>query len=812
MIIETLWQDLRYGWRMLVRHPGFALVAILTLALGIGANTAIFSVVNAVLLRPLSYASPDELVAIWESRPGRERETATPANFLDWRERNDVFAALAAFGPASFTLTEGGEPEQLRGASVSHNFFALLDSRPALGRTFEQGEADPLSVIISHALWQRRFGSDQSIVGRRIRLNDRPYTILGVMPPQFNFLFLSPMRTSARDATEFWVPAPRLDVPALGGSADFDLDRFRRASYLRVIGRLKPGVSLAQAQSAMEGIAAQLAVEHPDTNRDYGVRLVPLHRQIVGDRRPALLALLAAVGCVLLVACANVANLLLVRGAARQKEIAIRAALGAGRRRIARQLLTESLLLALASGALALLMAAWSLDLLVRFGPSELPRLAEVSIDRWVLGFTLLVSILTGLAFGAWPAWKSSRTDLNESIKGGAAPGGRRLLVVAEVALSVLLLIGAGLLLRSFLRLQSSDPGFDPARLVTFSLNLPGSRYPRPETQAEFYRRALERIRALPGVEAAGATINLPIRGDEITFGILFEGRPEPAPSERESVGYQAASPDYFETLRIPVRRGREFNQSDTINAPGVALINETAARRYFSGVDPLGQRIKLGGHNRPWLTIVGIVADVRHGGLGAEPRPEGYACALQSPFSFTDVVVRTKGDPRAVFADLRSIIGGLDPALPLTRVMTMEDQIAASVAQPRFTMALATLFGAIAMLLAAIGLYGVMAYTVSRRTREIGIRLALGAQPHQVLRMILAEGLSLTALGVAAGILSALALGRLATSFLYGISGTDQLTYAAVAALIFAVTALACYVPARRAMRIDPLTALRLE
>ncbi len=811
-------KDLRYSLRMLRKDPGFTFVAVLALTLGIGANTAIFSIINTVLLRPLVYREPDRLTLVWASRPGREHDTVSPANFLDWRSQSRTFEEIAGFSNVAFNFLGGGDPERVRGASVSTNFFRALGVSPALGNTFETDHNDWKAIVLSHDLWQRRFGSDPGIIGRRLDINDQVYTVLAVMPKDFKWAVISPSPDPPTEHAEFWVPAIKSDIPQLGSSVTRDLSASRNMSFMRVVGRLKPGVSIAQAQAEMDAIAARLEEQYPESNTGSGIALVPLARHLVGNTRPALMILFAAVGFVLLIACANAANLLLVRGSARRKEIAIRLALGASRRRLIRQLLVESLTLALIAGGLGILVAMWAVTALASLGPADIPGLREVSIDARVLGFTLLTSVITGLVFGLLPAVQSSRTDLNEALKDGGRASSdsrrapRNLLVVSEVALALVLLVGSGLLLKSFLLLQRVEPGFDTSNLLTFTLSLPESRYPQPAQKSEMFRQTLERINALPGVVSCGAVLNLPLGGDNITLTLRLEGEPPPPPGQEHAVGFQLASPGYFETMRIPIIAGREFSSTDTREAAGVVIINQTTARRHWPGEDAIGKRIKIGGSDEPWLTIVGIVGDVKHGGLIAEPRAEAYISYLQEPFSFMDIAVRTEGDPLALVTAVRSELAQVDPNQPIANIRTVDDLLAVSTSRPRFTSILVGIFAALALALAAIGIYGVISYSVTQRTHEIGIRMALGARPGDVFKLVIGQGLALTVASIAIGLAASLALTQFISSQLFAVSATDPPTYLSVSGLLAVIALVACYTPARRATKVDPMIALRYE
>jgi len=794
-------QDLRYGLRMMRRGPGFAAVAVLTLALGIGANTAIFSVVNAVLLRPLPYRDPARLVTVLHDG----WKPVAPANFIDWREQSSSFEAMAAAQLWSLTMTGRDRPEQLEVLQTSAEMFQVLGVDAALGRTFAAGEDQPGRehvVVLSHGFWQRSFGGGTDAVGRQVMLDGEPYTVVGVMPPDFQF-------------APFWATHAEAWVPLNLGRRVSD----RRGQSLRVFARLKPGVTLEQAQADMEKINRQLAEQHPRENEGLTVSVDPLHEKVVGRSRPALLIILGAVGFVLLIACANVANLSMSKSALRRREIAVRIALGAGRWRVVRQLLTESLVLSLAGGAAGLLLASWSNTALASLGPDTLPRVRTASLDAGVLLFTLCLSVFVGLLFGLAPALHSTKTDLTESLKSRAqGPSrGRRhervrqLLVVGEVAVSLVLLVGGGLMMRSFLRLTSVDPGFNPRGVMTATVPLAGPRYATDEQRAAFFQRLTTQLGSLPGVKSVSAINHLPLGGDVWTLGFTVEGRPAPPDAERPAAVYRVVRPDYFRTMGAALLQGRDFTERDDDASPGVLIINEALARRQWPGEEPLGKRIIVNGERSKSREVVGIVKDVKQGEWASEPQPEMYLPHLQaaSPRSMT-LVVRTSPDSLEIGPALRREVWAIDSDLPVSRVSSMEEVVAESVGQQRFNTLLIGLFAATALILAAVGVYGVMSHAVAQRTHEIGVRLALGARGRDILGMIIRQGLALTVIGLAVGLAVALALVRVMSSLLYKVSTTDPLIYGGVAAALTLSALLACYIPARRATKVDPMVALR--
>jgi putative ABC transport system permease protein len=810
--VEALSQDLRYSARMLSKKPGFTALAVIALTVGIGANTAIFSVVNAVLLRSLPYDNSERIVMIWGSTPHSDRNSNSPADFIDYKERNQVFEQIAAFNAGSFTLAGGDEPEQIRGARVSADFFSVFGVAPSAGRALvaeDDKPGAPRVVVLSQQLWQRRFNSDPGVIGKSVTLNDQGFAIVGIMPAEFQFTIPGIFRTPA----ELWVPSALVKDNSTRGN-----------QYLRVVALLKPGVRLDLAESEMSAIARLLEQDYPNTNEGRGVRLIGLHEQVVGNVRPALLILIGAVGFVLLIACANVANLVLARAASRQKEIAVRMALGATRGRLVRQLLTESMLLAAVGGAAGILLALWSTDALVSLSPSNLPRVKEVGVDRYVLVFTLLVSILTGTLSGLVPALRASKPDLNRSLKEGSRGSSenlgrgslRRLLVVFEISAAFVLLIGAGLLIKSFMRLSEVNPGFDPENVLTMMVSLPRAKYKGPDTQAAFFRQALERIKGLPGVDAVGAINDLPMGGDRDSTNFSIEGSPLPPAGQQPITEWRIVNPDYFKAMRVPLLSGRAFTEADTTGAPPVIVINDSFRRRFFPDENPTGKRLILN------LTIsnptgvpreiVGVVGDVRGFGLDAEPKPEVYAPYLQEAVSYMALMVKAGRDTGGLAAAVRSEVLAIDKDQPVSNIQSMDQLIKESVAGRRFNMTLLSIFATVALLLSAVGIYGVMSYAVTERTREIGIRVALGAGRKDVLRLVVGEGMTMAVVGIGTGVLAASALTRLMASLLYGVSATDPVTFAAISLVLAGVALLACYIPARRATKVDPGVALRYE
>ncbi len=800
--MSTMMQDVRYGARMLAKRPGFTAVALLTLALGIGANTAIFSVVNAVLLRPLPLKDPDRLVMVVETNlsKGWDQFSVSPLNFTDWRDQNQVFEQIAASRNWAFNLTGDGEPERVRGARVSAGLFEMVGATPAQGRLFTAEEDQPGRgnvVLISHGLWQRRFGSDPEIIGKTLTLNSQSYTVIGIMPQDYSF----PSRS------EIWAPM------AFSQSEQ----RNRGGHFISVFARLKDNVTVEQARTEMQSIAGRLEEQFPDTNKGWSANVILLMDQVVGDIRPALFVLLGAVAFVLLIACANVANLLLARAASRYKEIAIRNALGASRLQLVRQLLTESLLLSMLGGGLGLLLAFWGVDFLISISPENIPRVREIGLDRQVFVFTALLSVLTGIFFGVVPAIQGSKPDLTEALKEGgrgstsARHKARSVLVVAEVALALVLLIGAGLMIKSFSRLQSTDPGFNPANALTLSISLPSSKYREPHQQTGFYSQLIDRVESLPGVESAAVSTSVPIAGSDYIFGFLIQGSPTP-PSDAPSANYYSITPDYFKAMGIPLKRGRYFTDADVNNTTRVAIINETMARRYFPDEDPIGKRLHITNGPEAFREIVGIVGDVKHYSLDQETTAQMYEPHAQNPFTSMSLVVRTTQDPASLAGAVRAQVLGIDRDQPVSNIKTLEQMVNDSIAQPRLSMLLLTVFAVVAMVLAAVGLYGVMSYSVTQRTNEIGIRMALGAKQTDVLRLVVGQGMMLAVIGVGIGLAASFVLTRFLATLLYTVSATDPLTFAGLSLTLTAVTLLASFIPALKATKVDPMVALRYE
>jgi putative ABC transport system permease protein len=820
MQMESFIQDLRFGVRMLVKNPSFTLIAALTLALGIGANTAIFSVINGVLLRPLEFHNPDRLFMLWTDNPtyqlGFHEFPATPADLPEWRATATSFEQLAAFQSNPADLSDNGDPEHVGGVEVTANLLPMLGVQPFLGRHLSTDEEQPgrdRVALLSYALWRRRFGGDRELLGKTITVDGEPRTVIGVLPEGFHFPRATEMPQAYHlpEKTDLWMPLAR--------DAGYWSRRSQR-EWIPIVGRLKADITQAQAQAEMDAIAARQARDYPQTHEGWRVWLTPMFNQIVGQTRAPLLVLLGAVGFLLLIACANIASLLLARAGARRSEMAVRAAIGAGRARIIRQLLTESLMLATFGGGLGLLLGYWGLDVLLSFLPPTMPRLQEISLDTHVLLFTASITILTGALFGLVPAWQTSKAPLAEALKdaGRANSAGRgvrshSLLVTAEVALAAVLLVGAALMLQSFQRLLEVDPGFKPEGVGAFEVSLPGSRYRDGGQRAQFFDRARAQLSSLPGVRAVGAISELPLSGDEGMDYFAVEGA-EPVPRGKEPVAEDPVIiPGYFEAMGMSLISGRDFEERDGADKPPVVIVNETLARQFFPEGDAVGKRIKRVLRDKDWRTIVGVVRDVRGHALETRARPQFYRPHAQAPYGRMTMAIRADA---TALPSLRSAIQQefkqLDAALPVANYRTMGELVAKAVARPRFSALLLGLFASAALMLTVVGLYGVVAYGVNQRTREIGIRMALGAQRQNLLALVIRQGMRPALVGVGIGWVSAFALMRLLTSQLYEIKPTDPATFSVVALGLLFVSLVACYIPARRAMKVDPLIALRHE
>ncbi|HEX9944661.1 MAG TPA: ABC transporter permease [Thermoanaerobaculia bacterium] len=803
-ILDDIWRDLRFGLRSLLRSPGFAAVAILCLALGIGANAALFSVLNAVLLRPLPFAEPDRLVRIYEQLKGRGRGSVSLPSFRDWAEQSTGFEQLAAYQMASRNLQRTGDPERIQAVEATPNLFSLLGVRPLFGRVFAAGTDGPGKArvaVVSEELWRTRLGGDPSLVGSAIRLEGVPYTVIGVMPASFDF-------PAGGDSTDVWLlfePAPEM-------ASSWD------SRFLAVIGRLKPGVTLEQATTQLATVAARIEKEHPAEQTGRSVLVQPLRETLVGQVRPALLILFGAVGLVLLIACANVANLLLARAAVRQREVAIRLAVGASRARLVRQFLLESLVLSFAGTALGLLFARWSLDALAPLAKGALPVYKEFPLDGRVFGFLLVVALLSALAFGIVPALQSSRGYAQGGLTkaGGRTTEGRlqrfrSALVIVEIAVSLILLVGAGLLLRGFLTLSSTEPGLVAEKVLTGHLSVPDGQL--KGSTPRLFRPALEKIRAIPGVRSAALISMLPIQNAWMNGRFVIEGRPDPQPGQEPVAELRIASPGLFQSLGIPILKGRDFTESDGEAGPPAAIVNEALVRKYFPREAPLGQRLRFSGET---FTIVGVVGSVRQAGLDNDPLAEIYFpyAAPDAMESLGDavLVIRTAVPPEGVTAGVRAAVTSVDPALPIYNVLTMQQVIEKSLAGRRLNLWLLAIFAGMALVLSAAGLYGVISYVVAQRTREIGVRIALGAQTRDVIGLVMRQGLALTSAGIVLGLLGAFAFTRVLGNLLYGVSARDPLTHVVLAAVLGMVALLATWLPARRVSRVDPILAIRAE
>ena len=817
--VETLLQDLHYGTRMLLKDPGFTLVAVLTLALGMGATTAIFSVVNAVLLRPLPFRDPSRLVVVWENflPLNHPHNVAAPANFLDWEKQNTVFEGMAAMADTNANLTGSGDPQQIVVGNVTPGFFSVVGVNPILGSGFtadnwNEGKDDV--VLLDYGLWKERFGGDPGIVGKTIHLNGNPVVVVGVAPKDFTLFIKDGTLTGSRP--QMWSPWV---VPKDWGDRTQGVGR-----YLTVLARMKPGVTVAQAQEQMSTIASRLQQEFPSTNAHWGATVVPIREQLSGDLRPALLTLFCAVAFVLLIACANVSSLLLARAARREKELAIRSAIGASRWRIARQLFTESGLLAALGGALGLLLAFWGTRALVAAGPKDLLDLRSVTLDLRLLAFTAAVTVLSTIVFGFLPSFVSTRSQIAEPLKdetrstsSGRGTLVRSLLVVAQMSLALILLAGSGLLIRSFIRLVRVDPGFDPHNLLTFQVGLPRAKYPKDEARIAFFRELLLRVDRLPGVRSVSMENFPPLTGMGSATGVHIIGQPKTGEADLPVSGVRVVGPDYFRTMGIPMQAGRSFDQRELSKASHVVVVNQAFVEKYLRGENPIGEKISIYMHDNQFdddhpSEIIGVCGAVHQTGLDSEAKPNVYWPIPELTYSRMTFLVRTSKDPAALVPAIRRELRQVDPELPMASVATMEQLLGDSLARSRFTMSLLGVFAAVALALTAVGIYGVISYNVAQRTHEIGIRMALGAQRGNVLGLVLGQGARLMIAGVGLGVISALALTRLMSSLLYGVGATDPVTFAAVIFTLVAVAFLATYVPARYATRVSPIIALRYQ
>ena len=815
--MDTILGDIRYALRVLGRNPGFTAVAVLTLALGIGANTTMFSVVNSTLLKPLPFPDSDRLVMVWQgqvSDPTNLNIVALP-NYRDWLEQNRVFAGIALFDSAGkgYNLSGGSEPEQVSGVRVTASFFTVLGVPPLMGRTFlpeEEAAGRDREVVLSHGLWSRRYGADPAIVGKTVMIDSQDYTVVGVMPPSFAFQFWSGPR-------HLWVPAGYTQG-----------DQGRDSNSFLSFARIKAGVTFAQAQAEMDTIGRRLAGQYPHENAPDGtIRLQPMREAGITDLRPALLALLAVVGFVLLIACANVANLLLARSAARHKELAIRSALGAGRGRIVRQLLTESVLLSFLGGTSGLLLAIWATHLLPQILPGNLTHIPmrpvdHIGIDASVLAFTFAASCLTGILFGLAPAFTSARSDLSEPLKEsgrGSTPAGksrlRHALVASEMALTLVVLAGAGLMIASMVRVLGVDPGLDPKNVLVAEMSLPQAElYYGPPDHPRFCQNLQDHVGSLPGVVSVSTVAHLPLSGGGAGRGLTIEGQPDPGPGNQPGAGYSVVCPSFLRTMGIPLVMGREFGEQDTLGAPGVILVNESFARKFWPGEPAVGKRVKIGrfDSNEPWVTVVGVHKDVRHSGLAEDTYPSFYRPYSQSGWPFVSIVVRTASAPASFVNPIKKALGQIEPNQPVSGIRTMEEVVAGSVGARRFNMRLLAAFAFLALVLAAVGIAGVVSYSVSQRTQEIGVRMALGAKPRDVMALVVGGSMAWALGGVGVGLVASLGLLQLLSGLLYGITPTDPAVLASVSALLVSVALAASYLPARQAARVDPVVALRSE
>ena len=811
--MQTLLQDFRYAIRTMASNRAFTAVALFVLALGIAANTVIFSVVNAVLLRALPFPDADRIVMVFESDLQRHTEEAVAAaNFIDWRDQSQVFESIATYREESFNLTGADRPERVAGVISTAGLFPALAMKPILGRVFQSDDENRgigRVAVISRSLWERRFGADPNVQGQKLIANGEPLTVIGVMPGEFKF----------PEQAELWIP-PKQVVPEHVLTPNVNMATNRDSHYLAAVARVKPGISLAQAKTDIDAVAARMAEQDPANNSGRGAKLMPLREHEVGDIRATLLVLFGAVGFVLLIACANVANLLLARATTRQKEIAIRTALGASRSRLVRQLLTESVVLSIVGGGLGLLLAMWGIHSLVAILPASIHGAKDIGLDGTVLAFVLIVSLATGLLFGLVPAMQATKSDLNESLKEGGRGGtagarrnrARGLLVVSEIALSLVLLIGAGLMIRSFIRLEQVNPGFDARNVLTMRLSLPSAQYSELRKRASFFQQVIARIQSVPGVESAAAISRLPLTPGNSGRGLTIEGFQSDASGNGPNADYRVISPEYFKTMGISLIKGRVFTERDNTQASDAVIVNRTLAERFFAGEDPLGKRMSIGSKDDPMMQVVGVVEDVRHFGLDSQARPEFYVPYEKDPWPFMTIVVRGGSDPKSLAGAMRSEVWAVDGDLPIPDIRTIDQLLSDSVARRRFNMLLLAIFGGVALVLAAVGIYGVMSYSVTQRSHEIGIRMALGANQSDVLKLVVGQGMTLALIGVGIGLTAAFALTRVMASLLFSVGATDPLTFAVISVLLTGVALGACFVPARRATKVDPMIALRYE
>ena len=798
-----MFNDIRFAFRTLLKSPGFTAIAVLTLALGIGACAAIFSVVNGVLLQPLDYSQPDRIVVMRETNlPQFSEFSVSPPNFLDWEKQTKSYSHLAAYSGAQTNLTGEGEPQRLVGVKATAHYFDVYGIKPVLGRAFLPEEDAPGKdhvVVLSNPFWQRVFGGDAKVIGRSVQLNGESFTVIGVAPSKFG----------QASKVDVWMP--------MAFSPEDRGNKNRGAHYINVAGRLKPGVTFAQADAELKLLAAQLAKQYPDSNKGWGAFVMPMLDYSVRDVRVVLYTLLGAVGCVLLIACANIANLLLARATARHRELSVRAALGASRFQLVRQLLTESVILALFGGAAGLLVARWGLQALLVLAPSDLPRTSDIHLDATVLIFSFLLSVVTGVVFGVAPAWLAAHADMNESLKQGARGSTdqrgrlRGALVVIEVAFALVLLGGAGLLARSFMRLTHVDPGFNPINATVLRLSLPEKKYEKDEQQIAFVDGLLVRLRALPGIQAVGLTHTLPLLGDWV-LGFNIAGRPPVAPSDLPNTNYYAVTPGYFNAMGIRLVRGRLFTERDNAKSPRVAIINETLAKQFFPNEDPIGKQINVTNGPDTWRQIVGIVGDIKQYGVDKETTSQTYEPFAQKPFRSLNIVLRTTGSPAALIGALRPAVYSVDKDQPVGAVRPLEEIVGETIAKQRFAMTLLTVFSLVALLIASVGIYGVMSYNVAQRRGEIGIRMALGAQSRDVLQLILSRGGKLVGLGLLLGLGVTFAATRAMGSILFETSAFDPFTLGAITLLLAGVALVACLLPAQRASKVNPIEALRTE